>query len=589
MDEKEVEQLIAGWQRISLPREILQRPDPPMRKKMAETLQFIFQALKDLAPIAEEKVSPFHESSMLAEEEQPPEARTEPGASLAAGHTAFGKESPNDSLGRGALSSQRQEFRLKTTLSTLAEALQAGGLSPTAIVDAFEARYHQVEEKVHAFTYVPSNLYAIAQKIERQMHVEGRRPLMALPIAVKELFAVTNWPLEAGSAAWRGRRAQQTATAVRRLEEAGMLLVGQTASHEFAFGVTTDTPPHGPVHNPRDLTRSSGGSSGGSAAAVAAGMVPAALGTDTGGSVRIPAALCGVIGFKPTVGQIPVDGVVPLSYTQDHVGLLTRSVADAALLYDVLTYPHALTQGGRTLCEGDSVQLLSKCCLLIPQNWLDEGVDSGILQAFTTLLTRFAQWGVTVRTIQMPYSASALALVNRVISMAEAARIHDADLRLRATQISPGVRLRLEVGSVLPASFYLLALQIRKAVRQAQEETLRAARPPAGHAFFCLPTTPIYAPVLGQTEWLWPSSGVREPVADLLVRFTAPFSLTGLPALSLPYPLDASRGSTQPLEDTDATVPTLPWGMQLVGLPGEDRALLNVGHLLMQREAQVFP
>ncbi|MBE3557420.1 MAG: amidase [Firmicutes bacterium] len=589
MDEKEVERLIAAWQLIGWPREVPQRPDPAMIEKVAETLQSIFQELRNLEPLVEETVSPFHETPTPTGGEQSADAWTGRGEHIAVGRAAFGRESLNGSLRKAALPSGRQKSYLKTTLSALAEALHVGELSSTAIVDAFEARYHQVEEKVHAFTYVPSNLRATAQKIEQQMQMEGHRPLAALPIAVKELFAVTDWPLEAGSAAWRGRRAQRTAAAVRRLEEAGMLLVGQTASHEFAFGVTTDTPYHGPVHNPCDLTRSAGGSSGGSAAAVAAGMVPAALGTDTGGSVRIPAALCGVVGFKPTVGQIPVDGVVPLSYTQDHVGFLTRSVTDAALLYEVLTSVPAPAQDGRTLRGDDAAQLLSECCLLVPQGWLEEGVDPGILRAFTALLNRFGQWGISVRTIQMPCSASALALVNRVISMAEAARIHDADLRLRATQISSGVRLRLEVGSVLPAPFYLRALQLRKAVRQAQVEALRQARPPAGHAFFCLPTTPIYAPVLGQTKWVWPSSGAREPVADLLVRFTAPFSLTGLPALSLPFPLDASRRSAQPLEDSDPIVPTLPWGAQLVGLPGDDRTLLRLGHVLMQREGQVLP
>ena len=211
-------------------------------------------------------------------------------------------------------------------------------ISASELLDAALAAIAEHGARTNAFILVDADgARAAARAVddERRRGVD-RGPLHGMPVSIKDLIDIAGQPTTAASRVRAGHIASRDATIVRRLRDAGAVLIGKTNLHEFALGTTSEESAFGAVHNPRDITRSAGGSSGGSAAAVATGMGLASIGSDTGGSIRIPAAACGVVGLKPSLGEVPTDGVVPLSQTFDHVGPLTRSVADAASLWAVL-------------------------------------------------------------------------------------------------------------------------------------------------------------------------------------------------------------------------------------------------------------
>ena len=416
--------------------------------------------------------------------------------------------------------------------------------SATDLFDAALAAIAEYNAATNAFILVDeTGARAAARAVdeERRRGVD-RGPLHGMPISIKDLIDVAGQPTTAASHVRAGHVATHDAPIVRRLREAGAVLIGKTNLHEFALGTTSEESAYGPVRNPHDTSRSAGGSSGGSAAAVATGMGVASIGSDTGGSIRIPAAACGVVGLKPSLGEVPTEGVVPLSTTFDHVGPLARTVEDAAAVWAVLAdrrisrlevaSPRGITLGA---LGGYFTSLLS----------------SEVRTAYENALDRLRMCGVTIdeRPVQR---TETIVETYTSISLPEASRYHAPTLDTRAGDYQPPVRERLERGRTIPAVAYLQALDTREALRRAVDAALEDCDA------LVLPTLPIVAPVLGAAEVMM-DNGETIAVRAAMLRLTQLFNITGNPAISLPV-----------------ETPGLPVGLQLVGARSATERLLAI-------------
>jgi len=430
--------------------------------------------------------------------------------------------------------------------------------TPSAVdlVDASLAAIGEHGARTNAFVLVDeAGARAAARTVddERRRGVD-RGPLHGMPISIKDLINIAGQPTTAGSRVRADHIASRDATVVQRLRDAGAVIIGKTNLHEFALGTTSEESAFGAVHNPHDTSRSAGGSSGGSAAAVATGMGLASIGTDTGGSIRIPAAACGVVGLKPSLGEVPIDGVVPLSITFDHVGPLTRNVADAATIWAVIANrpipridappPNAITLGA---LGGYFTALL----------------DADVRRAFIGAIARLRAAGVAVepRTVQGT-DTIVEAYVN--ISLPEAAHWHAPTLDARAADYQPPVRERLQRGRTISAVDYLRGRDTRDVLMRAVDAALDKCDA------LVLPTLPMVAPIHGAAE-VTMDNGEKLAVRAAMLRLTQLFNMTGHPAISLPIPTEG-----------------LPVGLQLVGRRDRTDALLDVAatceRILNQRE-----
>jgi aspartyl-tRNA(Asn)/glutamyl-tRNA(Gln) amidotransferase subunit A len=417
-------------------------------------------------------------------------------------------------------------------------------ISASELLDAALAAIAEHGARTNAFILVDADgARAAARAVddERRRGID-RGPVHGMPISIKDLIDIAGQPTTAASRVRAGHIAPRDATVVRRLRDAGAVLIGKTNLHEFALGTTSEESAFGAVHNPRDITRSAGGSSGGSAAAVATGMGLASIGSDTGGSIRIPAAACGVVGLKPSLGEVPTDGVVPLCQTFDHVGPLTRSVADAASLWAVLAArdnprldtpePNALTLGA---LDGYFTTLL----------------DSDVRAAFTSAIARLRSSSIPIepRTIQ---GTEKIVDTYVNISLPEAAHWHAPTLDSRAADYQPPVRERLDFGRTISAVKYLHARDARESLARAVDAALEDCDA------LVLPTLPIVAPKHGAAT-VTMDNGESLTVRAAMLRLTQLFNITGHPAISLPIPTGG-----------------LPVGLQLVGRRDRTDALLAV-------------
>lgn len=373
-----------------------------------------------------------------------------------------------------------------------------------------------------------------------------RGPLHGMPISIKDLIDIAGQPTTAGSHVRAGHVAAADAPVIQRLRTAGAVLIGKTNVHEFALGPTSDESAFGPVLNPVDPTRIAGGSSGGSAAAVAAGMGEASIGSDTGGSIRIPAAACGVVGLKPSIGEVPREGVVPLSFTLDTVGPITRSVADAAAIWAVLAdrqTPTLTPPGAADVTLG------------LVGGYFTDLLDDDVRAAFAAALDTFHAVGMRTRPVVIAGAEKTVETYTN-ISLPEAARWHSDTLDARANDYQPIVRQRLEFGRTIPAVKYLEAMERRESLTNAVDAVLE------GCDALILPTLPIVAPVLGTTEAVFQrADGTTEklPVRAAMLRLTQLFNVTGHPAITLPIPTAG-----------------MPVGLQLVGRRDHTLDLLSL-------------
>ncbi|GLW07578.1 amidohydrolase [Microtetraspora sp. NBRC 13810] len=428
----------------------------------------------------------------------------------------------------------------ENTIAELAARLRSGAVSAAELarrtLDAVAGR----NAELGAFAAVDAEG---AREAARRADAElaagvDRGPLHGVPVAVKDNIDVAGLPVTRGSAHFAGRVAERDAECVRRLRTAGAVIVGTTTMHEVAYGPTGDRSVHGPARNPRDPARMSGGSSGGAAVAVAAGLVPLAVGTDTGGSVRIPAALCGVAGFKPAFGALPTGGVFPLAATLDHVGLIAGTAADCLLAYRALVPLPGPPRRETPARIG----------------WAEPGPGLPIARPVAALARR-ALLGQDVTGVELP----ALDELHRdfaAVQSSEAYAVHADRVAGRPELFDPEVLDRLKGAAAMPGWRYVRALAARDGHRARFDDLF------ARFDLLALPTVGITAPPLDtrQVE----IDGVTVPVRDTLLALTSPWNLTGLPALTVPA----------------GTLDGLPVGLQLVCPPGREHMLFAVADLL---------
>lgn len=491
-------------------------------------------------------------------------------AAMAAAPGSSGYGGSGGTTGSGAVSPPERPAQpdgpeyLEWPAHRMAEAIARRELSPVELAEAALERISALDPALNAFvTVMADSALAEARRAEARLSKPSGGPLGPLhgvPIALKDIYETAGVRTAAGSCILSDYVPQADATPVRRLRAAGAIILGKTATHEFAFGALTDSPFHGPTRNPWDTRRTPGGSSGGSGAAVAAAMVPIAMGTDTGGSIRMPASCCGVVGLKPTYGRCSKAGVLPLSWSLDHVGPIAATVRDAALVLAVIAGPDPADPSALPVPIDDYIAAaevppdLRGTRIGVPAAWLDtRRVDGEVLAQFEAGLRRFAELGARVEEVALP-EADLMTLVNRLLTLGEAGAYHAPFLKDQARDYAPDVRLRMELGAHLSARDYLLGQRLRGEIAREVHQIM--ARVDA----IALPTMPVYPALIGQPMWEF-GSGEREAVVEAMVRFPAPFSVTGQPAFSLPCGL------------TEAGIPV---GLQLVGRPFGEAALIRI-------------
>jgi aspartyl-tRNA(Asn)/glutamyl-tRNA(Gln) amidotransferase subunit A len=460
---------------------------------------------------------------------------------------------------------------LELSAAAAAEAIGSGALSATELFDVYRARADSDraagEEGLNCFTWVAGQAPAS----------DAPGPLGGVPLAVKDLFCTEGVPSQAGSRILEGYLPPYTATVVSRLRAAGTSLLAKTNQDEFAMGSSNENSAFGPVRNPWDRERVPGGSSGGSAAAVAAGLVPWALGTDTGGSIRQPAALCGIVGLKPTYGAVSRYGMIAFASSLDQAGPLTRDVTDAALMLRHMV--------GRDPCDATSLQFpheielptaerLDGLKLGVPRELTGEGIEAGVLEAFRAALTRAEDLGAEIHDVHLPHAPHALSAYY-VLAPAEcssnlarydgvryglrapgAEDLLDMYMRTRHDGFGPEVKRRVMLGTYALSSGYYEAYYGRaQRVRTKIAEDFSKAFERID--FILTPTAPTVAFRLGEKT--------ADPLAMYLNDYcTVPMSLAGIPAISIPC--GYSEG--------------LPVGLQMAGPAFSENRLLDAARAL---------
>ena len=447
------------------------------------------------------------------------------------------------------------------TISELGRVLRQGTTSSVQLVrDAL----HRIEDRnpaVNAFVLVDTaGALAAAEQADAAL-AAGRDlgPLHGIPVAVKDLIDIAGLPTTCGSASSFGtQRADQDAEIVTRLRRAGAVIVGKTTLHEFAYGATGDRSVHGPSRNPVNPQHMSGGSSGGSAAAVAAGMVPLALGTDTAGSVRVPAALCGVVGFKPALGALPVSGVYPLAPTLDHVGLFTATSHDALLASRALTVgptEHKLMSASGFSVRDVAVAWLApdeiaptdpRVTQVVHGSLTHNGVDPAVApHTHSGVLGDTADLFRTFSTLQGR----------------EAFAVHEAHLNGEESLIDPDVLARLRRGQSVSDEQYAAADRARGQFRDRVLHLLEK------HPVLAMPTVPVTAPHIDQRTVRLGDTTIDTRAA--LLSLTSPWNMAGVPALSVPV----------------GHIDGLPVGLQLITNTGDEELLFEIAARVEIRSA----
>ncbi|MDJ0690486.1 MAG: AtzE family amidohydrolase [Xenococcaceae cyanobacterium MO_188.B32] len=436
----------------------------------------------------------------------------------------------------------------------LANAIRNRETTAEAVVKNTLEQINQQNERLNCFTTVIADeAIASAVQIDRAI-ARGKEPgiLAGVPFAVKNLFNIQGITTLAGSKIEREKPpAREDATAIKRLKEAGAVLVGALNMDEYAYGFVTENSHYRATPNPHDLTRIAGGSSGGSAAAVAAGLVPFSLGSDTNGSVRVPAALCGVYGFKPTYGRLSRAGAFLFSSSLDCIGHFARSVRDIATIFDIVqgedSKDPVCTQKPAQLCLPELDRGIEGVKIAVADDYFAEGAEPEALAAVETVAELL---GVTARvTIPETDRAKAAAYI---ITAAEGANWHLPNLRSRPQDFDPATRGRFLAGALIPATWYLQAQRFRRWYRQQFQSIWQQVD------IILAPTTPCVAPLLGQEKII--IAGEEILVRPHLGRFTQPLSFIGLPVLSIPLKLSQR----------------LPLGVQIIAPPYQESLILRV-------------
>jgi aspartyl-tRNA(Asn)/glutamyl-tRNA(Gln) amidotransferase subunit A len=433
------------------------------------------------------------------------------------------------------------------TISATARQLRNGAATSRSLTTACLERIAELNPRLNAFiTVLADRALADASKADAELASgTDRGPLQGIPLSLKDLIDLEGSPTTAASQLRQGHVARRDAPIVTRLKEAGAVFVGKCNLHEFAYGTTSEDSAYGPVRHPLDPSRSAGGSSGGSAVAIATGMCFASVGTDTGGSIRIPAALCGIVGLKPALGELPLSGIVPLSGSLDHVGPMTRSVEDAWIVLNAM-------RGESSTSRGFSPLSLDQVRIGVPRSYFFDVLDDGVRACFEERLKHLKAAGADVQDVWIPHGKDAPAIYLH-IQAPEAAWVHARSLEQQPDAYSVNVRWRLEAGRYLLAEDHIRAQLGRRVLRHEVDETLQTCQA------LVLPTVPITSPPIGAVEVT--AGGRTELVRGLMLKLTQLFNLTGHPVISIPAGVTDSGW---------------PCGFQIVGRRGDTEALLKI-------------
>ena len=441
------------------------------------------------------------------------------------------------------------------TIASLAPRLRRKEISPVELTDAILDRIAAIEGKVKAYVTVMRDQARAAAKAAESAIVGGNYlgPLHGIPVAVKDLYYTRGVKTTAGSKILANFVPDHDAAVVERLKRAGAIIIGKANTHEFAMNTWTP-----PTRNPWDLERIPGGSSGGSGAALAAGECIAATGTDTGGSIRIPASFCGVVGLKPTFGRVSRHGVIPLAWTADHAGPLAKSVEDAAAMLRVMagydprdpaTIDVPVANYARAL-SGD----INRLRVGMPKNYFFEGLDKEVDEAVRKAVKALEGLGASVDDVSLPHLAS-IPIVHACIVLTEAATYHEKWLRTRADDYAPDVRFPLEWGKLFMGIDYVQAQRVRELIRQDFATVLSKVD------VIAAPTVPIAASKVGEDPVT--IGAAKELVISATIRLNRPSNHTGLPAISVPCGFTAGG---------------LPIGLQLIGRAFDEATVLRAAH-----------
>ncbi len=459
---------------------------------------------------------------------------------------------------------KNEESLAFATIEELSALLAKRKISPVELTELYLRRIERQNPALNALlTVTAESALAAARRAEKQLlHRRSSRlenfPLLGIPITLKDNIWTRGIRSTAGSKILRDFVPSEDSTVARKLSRAGAILIGKTNLNEFAYGITGGNAHYGPVHNPWALDRISGGSSAGSAVAIAAGLCAASVGTDTGGSIRVPSALCGTVGLKPTFGRVSVFGTMSLAPSFDHVGPLARSVADAAILLSLIAGRDPLdpTSSPKPVEDfrGALRKPLRKFRLGRPREHFWEKLDPEVRRAAEAAVHDMEKRGAVVRDVSLPHLKDSLDAATD-ISLAEALHVHEAAgyFPARAAEYGDEVRQRIDAGGKVPANRYLAGFDVRK--------RLLAEFDAAFHNVDAVvaPTVPVPAPLIGAESVS--IEGEEIGVRPAIVGHARPANFTGLPAISIPC------GFTRD---------GLPVGLQLIGRAFDESTLLRI-------------
>ena len=450
------------------------------------------------------------------------------------------------------------------TIQELAEAYSAGSIRPVAAAKEYLGRIERLNPKLNCFITVlaDSALKAAANSEQRFKSGNPLGPLDGIPVAIKDIIYIEGVRCTAGSKILANNVATYDAPVVKKLKEAGAVIVGTTNLHEFAAGVTSENPHYGPVRNPWEVSRIAGGSSGGSAAAVAAGLAAIAIGTDTAGSVRIPAALCGVLGLKPTYGRVSRLGVIPLAASLDTVGVLSSNAWDAAAILQVIA---GHDKDDVTTVDSQATEYVNGMSLPyqgarigVLRSYSREIIDPRVEEALEKFISKLGEVRCTAQDIEIDGMDQ---IYDRwlLIRRAEATAFHLGWLESSPELYGEDVRKLMELGKDVRAVDYVNALNARPSIIEKFVDSMK------GIDFLALPTTCVSAPQTGQQRVT--VKGKEVEVYSALNRLTLPFNYLGFPAVSIP----------------SGFVGGLPVGVQMVGRLFDEAGVMRLAHAYEQK------
>ena len=447
------------------------------------------------------------------------------------------------------------------TIAALTSAIRARKISPVEVTHQCLDRIARLDDRLRAFITVDGErALATARTLEAEQSRQAwRGPLHGVPLAFKDLCFIRGLPTSCGTKTAEYFTADHDCTAVARLANAGAVALGKLNMTELAMGAFGDNPHHGHARNPWNLDRCTGGSSSGSGVAVAAGLAPGAIGTDTGGSIRLPSAVCGIAGLKPTYGRVSRAGAMALSWSNDHLGPMARTAEDCALMLQVIAGPDPLDATASPYPVPDYraalVQPVRGLRIGVPDNFFFHGLDGEMAAGVRAAIAALATLGVHVEEIRLP-DPQTMSDVTNIISRSEATALHGGLLRERSHELGAFTRARLEMGLRIPAHDYLQALRLRARLARAFSQDVWSRVDVLAAPVIPEPAPPLTAALDGSIDEITVRQG-------RFSRFTRPFNGLGLPALSLSCGF--SRAG-------------LPLAFQIVGRPFDEATVLRVGH-----------